>query len=127
MGLGSMRVDVRDVELPPGRTDLPLEIGMGEIQVLVPDDLCVTTEAEIGMGAFDVGDGEQGGDRPRRRRRPRASRRASRSCTWSPTSASAPCSSATEFFDAPRAGPLARRDFDALETGTNRVACLGAA
>src|SRR5687767_2102809 len=61
MGLGEMRVDVRDVDFPPGRTELPLEIGMGEIQVLVPDDLCVTTEADIGMGAFDVGDGEQGG------------------------------------------------------------------
>ena len=34
---------------------------MGEIQVLVPRDMCVTTEADIGMGAFDVGDGEQGG------------------------------------------------------------------
>ena len=61
MGLGSMIVDVRDLELPPGRTDLPLEIGMGEIQVLVPEDMCVTTEATIGVGAIDTGDGEQGG------------------------------------------------------------------
>lgn len=61
MGLGEMRVDMRNVDLPAGRTVLPLEIGMGEIQVLVPRDLCVTTDADIGMGAFDVGDGEQGG------------------------------------------------------------------
>jgi phage shock protein PspC (stress-responsive transcriptional regulator) len=61
MGLGEMRVDMREVDLPPGRTDLPLELGLGEVQVLVPRDLCVTTEADIGMGAFDVGDGEQGG------------------------------------------------------------------
>jgi hypothetical protein len=61
MGLGSMNVDLREVEFPTGRTDLRLEIGMGEIQVLVPDDLCVTTEAEVGMGAVNLGDGEQGG------------------------------------------------------------------
>ena len=61
MGVGAMRVDLRDLELPSGRTDLRLELGLGEIQVLVPDDLCVTTDATIGVGAIDTGDGEQGG------------------------------------------------------------------
>jgi phage shock protein PspC (stress-responsive transcriptional regulator) len=61
MGVGAMRVDLRDVELPPGRTELPLDLGLGEIQVLVPDDMCVTTTAAIGAGAVDFGDGEQGG------------------------------------------------------------------
>jgi phage shock protein PspC (stress-responsive transcriptional regulator) len=61
MGVGSMRIDVRGVDLPAGRTTLPVEIGMGEIQVLVPDDVCVTTDAEIGAGEVDVGDGVQGG------------------------------------------------------------------
>jgi hypothetical protein len=56
-----MRVDLRDLELPPGRTELPLELGIGEIQVLVPDDMCVLTDADISLGAIDVGDGEQGG------------------------------------------------------------------
>jgi phage shock protein PspC (stress-responsive transcriptional regulator) len=61
MGVGSMKVDLRDLDLPPGRTDLPLEIGVGEIQVLVPEDMCVTTDAEISLGAVDTGDGEEGG------------------------------------------------------------------
>jgi len=61
MGVGSMSVDLRDLELPPGRTDLPLELGVGEIQVLVPDDMCVTTDAEISLGAIDAGQGEEGG------------------------------------------------------------------
>jgi hypothetical protein len=61
MGVGAMRLDLRDLELPPGRTELPLELGLGEIQVLVPDDMCVTTDAAISLGAVDVGDGEQGG------------------------------------------------------------------
>jgi hypothetical protein len=61
MGVGSMKVDMRDVDLPSGRTDLPLEIGMGEIQVLVPEGTCVTTDADVGVGAVNVGNGDQGG------------------------------------------------------------------
>ena len=61
MGLGSLKVDMSDVDLPPGRTDLRLDIGIGEIKVLVPEDVCVTTEAQVGMGAVNVGEGEQGG------------------------------------------------------------------
>lgn len=61
MGLGSMKVDLRELDFPAGRTDLRLELGMGEISVLVPRDLCVTTEADVGMGAVNLGDGEQGG------------------------------------------------------------------
>src|SRR5215207_5809775 len=47
MGIGAMRVDLRDLELPPGRTDLDLELGLGEIQVLAPGDVCVTTDAAV--------------------------------------------------------------------------------
>jgi phage shock protein PspC (stress-responsive transcriptional regulator) len=61
MGVGAMRIDLREIELPPGRTELPLELGLGEIQVLVPDDMCVTSDATIGAGAIDTGDGEEGG------------------------------------------------------------------
>jgi phage shock protein PspC (stress-responsive transcriptional regulator) len=61
MGVGSMKVDMTDVELPPGTTDLRLEIGMGEISVLVPDDLCVTTDAQVGVGVVNSGEGDQGG------------------------------------------------------------------
>jgi len=61
MGAGAMTVDLRDLDLPAGRTDLRLELGMGEIRVLVPDDLCVTTDASLGMGAVLTGDGERGG------------------------------------------------------------------
>jgi len=59
--MGSMRVDLRDLDLPPGRTDLRLDIGMGEIKVLVPESVCVTTEAEVGVGVVNTGDGDQGG------------------------------------------------------------------
>lgn len=61
MGGGAMRVDLRELELPPGRTELPLEIGMGEIQVLVPDDMCVVGDADVSLGVVDFGNGEEGG------------------------------------------------------------------
>ncbi len=61
MGIGSLKVDTRDLDLPPGRTDLRVEIGMGEIEVLVPEEVCVTTEAEVGVGLVNAGDGDQGG------------------------------------------------------------------
>ena len=61
MGVGAMRVDLRDLELPPGRTELPLQLGVGEIQVLAPDDMCVTTDGSISLGAFDAGAGGEGG------------------------------------------------------------------
>ena len=62
MGAGEMRVDLRNVDLPPGRTTLPVKIGMGEIQVLIPDGTCVTTDADISMGAYEPPDGgEEGG------------------------------------------------------------------
>jgi hypothetical protein len=62
MGAGQLRVDLRDVDLPPGRTTLPVKIGMGEIQVIVPEGTCVTTEADISMGAYqEPYNGEQGG------------------------------------------------------------------
>ncbi|MET0768526.1 MAG: PspC domain-containing protein [Solirubrobacteraceae bacterium] len=62
MGAGEMRVDLRNVDLPPGRTTLPVKIGMGEIQVLIADGTCVTTDADISMGAYEPPDGgEEGG------------------------------------------------------------------
>ena len=62
MGAGEMTIDLRDVTFPPGRTNLPLELGMGEIQVIAPEDVCVTTDATtIGMGVVIDGDDENGG------------------------------------------------------------------
>jgi phage shock protein PspC (stress-responsive transcriptional regulator) len=50
MGAGHMQVDLRGLELPPGRTELPLRIGAGEIEVAVPDDACVTYDVEVSAG-----------------------------------------------------------------------------
>jgi phage shock protein PspC (stress-responsive transcriptional regulator) len=61
MGVGSMRIDLRDVDIPAGRTDLPVELGMGEILVRADPDVCLTTEAKVSLGAVDSNGDEQGG------------------------------------------------------------------
>jgi len=126
MGVGSMKVDMRDVELPPGRTDLRLEIGIGEIQVLVPDDLCVTTDAEVGVGVVNAGEGEQGGIDLDVQDDPRVAPGVRRLHLIADIGMGA-VMVGDGFFDWD--GPRGWRgdDFDALRTGTNRAACLGTA
>jgi phage shock protein PspC (stress-responsive transcriptional regulator) len=126
MGVGSLKVDMRDVELPPGQTDLRLEIGMGEIEVLVPDDLCVTTEAEIGVGVVNDGDGDQGGidldiagDR--------SVAPGVRHLHLIADVGMGAVMVGDGFYDWDGPGPWRGDGFDELRTGTNRAACLGTA
>jgi phage shock protein PspC (stress-responsive transcriptional regulator) len=63
LGMGELVVDLRDTNLPPGDTPLDLRLGMGQITVLVPEDVCVATNAEVGAGDVDVFDrGSEGVD-----------------------------------------------------------------
>jgi phage shock protein PspC (stress-responsive transcriptional regulator) len=126
MGVGSLKIDMRDVELPPGRTDLRLEMGMGEIEVLVPEDTCVTTEAEVGVGMVDVGDGEQGGididvsdDRGAAAGVPELHVIADVGM--------GAVLVGDRFFEWDGPGRWHDDDFDALQTGSSRAACLGTA
>ena len=56
LGMGEMVVDLRQTELPPGDTPLRTEIGLGEIRVVVPEDVCVASSAEVGAGEVVVFD-----------------------------------------------------------------------
>ena len=126
MGLGSMRVDLRELDFPAGRTELPLEIGMGEIQVLVPRNLCVTTDADVGAGAVNIGDGEQGGiDLDVTDERRVAPGVANLHLIADVGVGAVHVGDRLFEWD----GPGRWRDdgFDAMETGTSRLACLGAA
>ena len=122
MGVGEMRVDVRDVELPPGRTDLPLEIGLGEVQVLVPDDICVTADGEIGVGAFNFGDGEQDGVDLEVREGPAAAPGV-RELHLVPDLDVGELVVGNGSFEDHGPGRWRGR-FDPIEAGTNRLACL---
>ena len=61
LGMGQIDLDLRNMELPAGRTQLNVHVGFGEARVRVPHGVCVATDAQIGVGAADlprrVGDG----------------------------------------------------------------------
>jgi phage shock protein PspC (stress-responsive transcriptional regulator) len=61
LGIGSLVVDLRDVALPHGRTDLNMDVGIGEAVLYVPSDACVTSDVEVGVGASDVLDHDSDG------------------------------------------------------------------
>ena len=68
IGIGGIDVDLTELDLPTGRTDLDIDVGLGEAIVYVPDGACVTSDVEIARGG--------GGHlRPRLRRRRRLVRR----------------------------------------------------
>jgi phage shock protein PspC (stress-responsive transcriptional regulator) len=61
LGVGELRVDLRDLTLPAGDTDLDFDVGVGHVIVLVPEDACVTSDVEVGMGYAEVLDRNEGG------------------------------------------------------------------
>jgi phage shock protein PspC (stress-responsive transcriptional regulator) len=55
LGIGSLIVDLRDVDLPADQTtNLDVRVGLGEAVVYVPSDVCVTSDVQIGVGGSDV-------------------------------------------------------------------------
>jgi predicted membrane protein len=50
LGIGQLVVDMRDVDLPPGTTTLKLETGIGHTVVRVPEDACVSSDVQLGVG-----------------------------------------------------------------------------
>src|SRR4051812_17288646 len=56
LGLGEVTLDLRDMTLPPGRTNVKLKVGAGSARVRIPEGMCVTTDASIGAGATDLPD-----------------------------------------------------------------------
>jgi phage shock protein PspC (stress-responsive transcriptional regulator) len=50
LGMGKLIVDLRQTDLPPGDVRLDVDLGVGEARVLVPEDVCVATDAEVGIG-----------------------------------------------------------------------------
>jgi phage shock protein PspC (stress-responsive transcriptional regulator) len=57
MGVAHMQIDARNVELPPGRTELPVKLGVGELEIAVPADVCVTYDVNVGAGDVRTLDG----------------------------------------------------------------------
>jgi phage shock protein PspC (stress-responsive transcriptional regulator) len=61
IGIGELVVDLRGTSLPAGDVPLELDVGVGEARVLVPDDVCVATSADVGAGNVSAFGEDNGG------------------------------------------------------------------
>ncbi len=61
LGIGDLDVDLTGLDLPAGRTEVDIDVGLGEAVVWVPRGACVTSDVEIGVGASDVFDRDNDG------------------------------------------------------------------
>src|SRR3954452_5039542 len=61
LGMGRMNLDLSQVKLPAGQSEVDLRVGFGEAVVSVPEGMCVVPAAHVGLGAVDaperLGDG----------------------------------------------------------------------
>jgi phage shock protein PspC (stress-responsive transcriptional regulator) len=61
LGVGELEVDLRTTELPAGDRPLELDVGVGEARLIVPTDVCVATDARVGVGEVRVFERDRGG------------------------------------------------------------------
>jgi phage shock protein PspC (stress-responsive transcriptional regulator) len=62
VGIGSLTVDLTDLDLPADETTtLALDVGLGEAVLYVPEEACVSSDVQIGVGASDVFDRDNDG------------------------------------------------------------------
>ncbi|MFN3219746.1 MAG: PspC domain-containing protein [Acidimicrobiales bacterium] len=62
LGIGELEVDLSGLDISPGTTvATTVDLGMGSAEVLVPDDVEVTVEAEVGIGELRVFGVEENG------------------------------------------------------------------
>jgi phage shock protein PspC (stress-responsive transcriptional regulator) len=50
LGMGQLVVDLRRADLPPGDVPLRVDLGIGDARVIVPQDVCVATDAHVRVG-----------------------------------------------------------------------------
>ncbi len=48
--MGELIVDLRQTDLPAGDVPVKIDLGIGDARLIVPDDVCVATDAQIGIG-----------------------------------------------------------------------------
>jgi phage shock protein PspC (stress-responsive transcriptional regulator) len=61
LGMGELIVDLRHTDLPAGDVPMAIDLGIGEARVIVPDDVCVATNAEVGIGEARTFELDNGG------------------------------------------------------------------
>ncbi len=50
LGMGELVVDLRQTDLPSGDVPVGIDLGIGEARLIVPADVCVATDAQVGIG-----------------------------------------------------------------------------
>jgi phage shock protein PspC (stress-responsive transcriptional regulator) len=50
LGIGQLVVDLRQTDLPAGDVPVGIDLGVGDARVIVPDEVCVATDARVGIG-----------------------------------------------------------------------------
>jgi phage shock protein PspC (stress-responsive transcriptional regulator)/predicted membrane protein len=50
LGVGEMRLDLRDVEFPAGVTTIRTHMGIGRTEIVLPDKLCLDSDVHVGVG-----------------------------------------------------------------------------
>ena len=73
LGAGKLVVDLRGAHLTPGDHHIKLDLGVGEAQLLVPRDVCVSANTHLGIGGVQVFRRSSGGvdvDRQEQREAP---------------------------------------------------------
>ena len=93
VGIGDLRVDLRNVHWSPGVHDVRVRVGIGEATVFVGPNVTVTVTGHAGIGSVRLFDRNDTGGIPTDRQATDGSdrRRARRSCTSTGGSASATC------------------------------------
>lgn len=61
LGAGRLEVDLRRVDFAPGERKLELDLGFGEAVLVVPRDLCVVADVDVGAGYLRVLRWDDGG------------------------------------------------------------------
>jgi phage shock protein PspC (stress-responsive transcriptional regulator) len=54
LGLGSLDLDLRAVELPRGTTSIDASVGVGELVITVPEGVALELDAHAGAGEIDI-------------------------------------------------------------------------
>jgi hypothetical protein len=61
LGVGHLVVDLRDARLTPGDHRIKIRLGVGEADLIVPRNVCVSTQSHMGIGGTEVFDRDNGG------------------------------------------------------------------
>jgi phage shock protein PspC (stress-responsive transcriptional regulator) len=61
LGMGQLVVDLRQTDLPSGDVPVGIDLGVGEARLIVPDDVCVATDAQVGIGEARTFELQNGG------------------------------------------------------------------